>query len=235
MCRKLKKSKSTEFSMRHKYSFTLIELLTVMALMAIISSIVIVGINGIFHSRSVDNAALMVRTDLILARQHAIAQIAKTAFLILDEEFFIDYAAPQTVVRDFKFYIGKAYAVYDLRNNYYLKPWTRLPEGVIFSNKTLPPEKGINVLAGPRNLSNENIVPKIPFSSLTGNINESNFKVDLYGIVFLPDGRILRKNYWYKWIILKEGTAVVAGIVERPGICLGLEVAYHGAIRTHEL
>lgn len=235
----------------NKCGFTLIELLAVMLIMAIITGITIVGFTGVTRGAAAMGAARDLQQTIRLARQYAVTQRIPVAVIICDANLIAETDIPSRAAHNDL--IGRAYAVYDLRNFKYLKPWTLLPRNMVFDNGSIeqlglrpPPGGGRHVLEPPRNPENMHVINDlIPFP-----MDHSTDFGYFFGITFGPDGNLRRgsaaSSNWHLWLIAFEG-GVRTGPDGTPtpfrrrgqdggsDIVYGIRVSYAGAAQMIEL
>lgn len=218
--------------------FTLIELLAVMMIMVIITGITMLSFTGITRGALTSGAAANVQQTIKLARQYAITQRIPVAFILCDAQF-VSHASnlgPEQEYRDLR---GRAYAVWDVKNQNYLKAWTPLPQGTVFVNGdagslglNFPGGSGSHVLDPALTRAARDVY--FPAAYSDGSVN-------FFGIIFGPDGKVQETggtNPWYHWVVIYEGAVAADGsTVARGGdtITYGIRVSRSGGTQLFEL
>jgi type II secretory pathway pseudopilin PulG len=188
-----------------------VELLAVMGIMAIIYGITIASFSGLSRGGATQGGARSVQGAIKLARQQAVARRSPVAFIVADGLIAKEgingkdpLAGPQDQYLNL---IGKAYAIYDLHQNTFLKTWTELPTGVIFVDEdtklvTLP--TGKNTIGGNRKTSEPNVIDE-PIAFPAGFSIDTNCL--FYGVTYLPTGRMYTSvgSPDYYWFLIAEG------------------------------
>jgi len=176
---------------RRLAAFTLTELLVVIGIMAIITAVTIPSFQGIGRGTAMTTAIMELKTTLSLSRQWAITHRQKVYVVFPDR--MINYSGIQSHL----YKACKAYGVFaltnvasgDVKEGYYVKEWTFLPQGVVFDDDD---DRSQTVFT--------NRIENVPFT------DGANLR-DLYGIIFKPDGTTERYNGYE--IFLRDGWAVV--------------------------
>ncbi len=125
---------------RKRSGFTLIELLAVIGLIVLLAAVTIPAFSALVQGTGVKAAAAQVRGAMTQARTHAIMNNTVTDFIVMTlaqpvggaiNSTPTNFTSAQAAERapDFVF---RGYAVYDRVNHRYVKPWTKLPNGVVF-------------------------------------------------------------------------------------------------------
>ena len=125
---------------RKRSGFTLIELLAVIGLIVLLAAVTIPAFSALVQGTGVKAAASQVRGAMTQARTHAIMNNTVTDFIVMTLAQPVGGAmtsTPQNFTStqagerapDFVF---RGYALYDRVNHRYVKPWTKLPNGVVF-------------------------------------------------------------------------------------------------------
>lgn len=125
---------------RNRSGFTLIELLAVIGLIVLLAAVTIPAFSALVQGTGVKAAAAQVRGAMTQARTHAIMNNTVTDFIVMTlaqpvggaiNSTPTNFTSTQAAERapDFVF---RGYAVYDRVNHRYVKPWTKLPNGVVF-------------------------------------------------------------------------------------------------------
>ena len=120
--------------------FTLIELLAVIGLIVLLAAVTIPAFSALVQGTGVKAAGAQVRGAMTQARTHAIMNNTVTDFIVMTlaqpaggaiNSTPTNFNSTQAAERapDFVF---RGYAVYDRVNHRYVKPWTKLPNGVVF-------------------------------------------------------------------------------------------------------
>ena len=120
--------------------FTLIELLAVIGLIVLLAAVTIPAFSALVQGTGVKAAASQVRGAMTQARTHAIMNNVVTDFIVMTLAQPVGGAissSPQNftsvqAAERAPDYVFRGYAVYDRVNHRYVKPWTKLPNGVVF-------------------------------------------------------------------------------------------------------
>lgn len=115
-------------------AFTLIELLTVVAIMGIIMLVAIPAFRGIGRSTNMQTALTTLRTRLNLARQWAVTQ-RRTTYMVFPDETAAIYTNPYQREVD---KARKAYAAFTVEDRY-IGDWNYLSPGIIFAKQAQHP------------------------------------------------------------------------------------------------
>lgn len=226
--------------------FTMIELLAVLMLMLILGGISIAAFNGLTAGAATSGGARTLQSAVKLARQYAITRRIPVAVLLADADLCEDYPTfnPGS---DTTPLLGRAYAIFDLRNNQYLKAWTPLPQGTVFLNGD-PSDVGVSLPRGRHILDGtrtDNAAYTVINPVNNGNItfpaiySTNHFR--FFGVTFKPDGRMR----WvgpdkYLWFMIYEGsqdvdaTNKVSITVKRNQIVYGIEVGIAGSVKSKD-
>ncbi|MFO1521830.1 MAG: prepilin-type N-terminal cleavage/methylation domain-containing protein [Kiritimatiellia bacterium] len=127
---------------RRKQGFTLIELLAVIGLIILLAAVTIPAFSALVQGTGVKAAAAQVRGAMTQARTHAIMNNTVVDFIVMTLAQPVGGAATSTptaftttqAAERAQDYIYRGFALYDRVNNRYVKPWTKLPEGIVFDN-----------------------------------------------------------------------------------------------------
>jgi prepilin-type N-terminal cleavage/methylation domain-containing protein len=115
-------------------AFTLVELLTVVAIMAIVMSVLGFAI-GSMGGSATQVAAAQVASGLSLARQLAVAQNTETRFVIADLQGADGAGLPQESFRYWTVIMTNKRAANPSANTWVMmKEWEKLPQGAVFLN-----------------------------------------------------------------------------------------------------
>lgn len=115
-------------------AFTLVELLTVVAIMAIVMSVLGYAI-GSMGGSATQVAAAQVASGLSLARQLAIAKNSETRFIIANLSGSDGAGLPQESLRYWSVIMTNKDAANPTANTWVMmKEWEKLPQGVVFLN-----------------------------------------------------------------------------------------------------
>lgn len=120
---------------RRGHGFTLVELLMVIGVMALIMALILPAFRGFGRSASMNSSVSQVRTSLSLARQWAINQNVNVQ---------VQFAVSNTVASlpNEAWRAFRSFAIFVQTNTsgpvqgYYLKEWTTLPPGIVFTPDT---------------------------------------------------------------------------------------------------
>lgn len=112
--------------------FTLVELLAVLAIIAIVAGITVAAFNGLTRGTKMEAAASTLRGTLGMARQWAITHNQTTFVVFPDADDLSLFASPNQVHADKAL---RAYNVYTAQDGY-VHTWTYLPDGVLFVSDT---------------------------------------------------------------------------------------------------
>lgn len=202
--------------------FSLIELLAVMAIMVIVAGLTVAGFIQIAKSQAANSGAQQVFTTIKLARQYAVTKRLPVAFIVMDPMLFTDYSK----VSGYEPMEGCAYAVFDLKNRYYLQPWKALPQNVRLNPSCgTGGEPGANILTtgGNRFGADAEVQTRIPFPTSTD--TDTAHLWTFYGIRFEPDGRVTKtsNNNMYHWIFVND--------VAKSNVLYGVQVSHSGNVR----
>jgi len=119
---------------RHARAFSLVELLTVVAIMAIIMSILGYAIGNMGGSAT-QVAAAQVASGLSLARQLAVAKNTETRFVIANLQSADGAGLPQESFRYWTVIMTNKKAANPGENSWLMmKEWEKLPQGAVFLN-----------------------------------------------------------------------------------------------------
>lgn len=200
---------ATERSRTKRRAFTLIELLAVMAIIALITTLALVGFTRTSRGRAFQAAVSDVHTALSLARQQAIAKGTPVIFLVCDEKFATRNSAkigPEYITGQ-----ARTYAILDAKTRRFLKGWTELPQGVVFVSSPSAKEQDIldETSASPPTC----LFTNIPYPS----IEYTDWSALALGVAFLSDGSLFFRsseiNHKWRRLGLAEGTAPDGGSV----------------------
>lgn len=178
---------------RRAKAFTLIELLAVIAIIAVLMSVTMPAFLNMGKGSALRSAQTQVRSALSLARQYAIMNNTSVRFIVagVDGGTYSSQDLDKCL---------RAYAVYDLGENStlnnlddkYAKEWEYLPQGVVFD--VLRTNNPVSMFHSPLTPAAHNM--KFPNSASTGTRQ-------FYFIEFSPDGRANASRS----VILSEGSA----------------------------
>jgi prepilin-type N-terminal cleavage/methylation domain-containing protein len=203
------------FMDRRQTGFTLIELIAVMAIVALLMTLAVVGFTRTSRGRAIQSAVSEVHSALSLARQQAIAKGSPVIFLVCDQNFA---SRNITVPADLIAAPARSYAILDAASRQYLKGWTPLPAGVVFDTAATVSSDEQNVLnVGATPPPAVNNIPclftNIPFPS----VEYTNWTASAPGVAFKSDGSMFFRSWdtfrgWRK-LGLVEGLAPSNGPV----------------------
>ena len=171
--------------------FTLIELMVVIAVMAVLMSLTIPAFQGMGRGSRAKTAAFQLNTSMSLARQLAITTRQDVHVLFPDS----DVRQPTNMMP----LAYSAYAVYGARDGY-VGEWRYLPAGVVFQDTYKP--KADKVAAQPFNIflqSGTNYIKAVPFPA--GN----NASESMLAYTFRADGALANAGFYRKSVFLTEG------------------------------
>ena len=170
----------------HQAAFSLIELLVVVAIMAILLSLAVPAFQGTGRGSKLRTAVFQVNTHMNLARQMAITTRQNVHVVFQDD------------VNPTNMWNYSAYAVY-AENDEYVGEWRRLPPGIVFH----PTHNPGGTVTQPRNLflNSSNYWVSVPFPKQGPGASTSV----LYGFTFRRDGRMDVAGFNRKSIFLSEG------------------------------
>lgn len=155
--------------------FSLIELLIVMAIIAILLGLTIPAFNNIGSARSLANGGNEVMDLAALARTQAIGSSAPVALVLLG-----DAGSPEDF-RAFGLFRLDTDAATGARSWQQTGRWTVLPQGIVFDQSFTPPSaKAVTMTSGTPSVSP-------PLASVKFHGGSTN---SIYYRVFLPDGSI---------------------------------------------
>jgi prepilin-type N-terminal cleavage/methylation domain-containing protein len=155
------KIRNSQFVIRNSLAFTLIELLTVLAILGILAALVVPALKNFGHSNATVSASRQLLDDVARARQLAISQ-RKTVYMVFVPANFWTIAGPfpnawwtgllpaqKTTATNLcdKQLTGYTFMTYGAmgdqpgqHNWHYLAPWQNLPDNTfIATNKFIPP------------------------------------------------------------------------------------------------
>lgn len=188
---------------RARAAFTLVELLIVVALIAMMMGILGLGIQGM-SSSSLQTAASQVASGMSLARQYAISRNTASAFIIATNT-----NGPGMPSEPYKYW-SVVSSNRGATNWTLVKDWERLPEGAVFlemlRTTSAPPYRTINANPMPAIAAGTAFLPANMFSPLglriaqPTSIQNTNFQ----GLVFSPDGTAIGSGHL--GIRLAQGT-----------------------------
>jgi prepilin-type N-terminal cleavage/methylation domain-containing protein len=161
-------------------SFTLTELLVVVAIMGVLMVMTIPAFTGIMKGSKMRSAVAQVRTTLSLARQWAITHREDTYVVFATNS--PAYFGPMAL---------RAFGV--CTRSAYVKEWTYLPEGVFF-DRDLMETKCVNVLSG-------NADTRFTVCFPTAGVDQA-----VSCVAFRPDGRLKQNGGTRVLVGLSEGT-----------------------------
>ncbi len=128
---------------RNRSGFTLIELLAVIGLIVLLAAVTIPAFSALVQGTGVKAAAAQVRGAMTQARTHAIMNNTVTDFIVMTLAQPVGATLNPPILAPTNFtpaqaaerapdFVFRGYAVYDRVNHRYVKPWTKLPNGVVF-------------------------------------------------------------------------------------------------------
>jgi prepilin-type N-terminal cleavage/methylation domain-containing protein len=197
------------FMDRRQTGFTLIELIAVMAIVALLMTLAVVGFTRTSRGRAIQSAVSEVHSALSLARQQAIAKGSPIIFLVCDQNFA---SRNITVPADLIAAPARSYAILDAASRQYLKGWTPLPAGVVFDTAAPVGSDEQNVL-DVVTVPTPCLFTNIPFPS----VEYTNWTASVPGVAFKSDGSMFFRSWdtfrgWRK-LGLVEGLAPSNGPV----------------------
>lgn len=223
-------------------------MLAVLAIMGIIMGITVAGFTAIGRTTAASAGARQIHAAIKLARQYAVSRRIPVAFLVCDADF-ADRTGSLDATLDPEKYIGKAYAVYDLRHRTYLQGWRELPKSIVFDGR--PIDDFEEMVGGVRKSISrgENIEDDMFISAPIPFPNQwSSNGCSFYGMEFQTDGRVSVKGApsrpRYRWVILSEGSYNPAdekwkvrgrGMATAKTVIFATEAAHAGNVRIAEL
>ncbi len=180
-------NKAPSAARTHRNGFSLIELLTVVAIMALVMGLIAIAITGMGRP-GLQTAASQVASGMSLARQLAISKNTSAAFIIADK------TGVNLPMQPFKYWTvavsNRATTNWSIQ-----KDWERLPEGVVFLQlkgnnyntrnvNPYPPDSVIGTPYTPADFVNFR-----PYSGYFGNNTGATFNLSsMPAIVFQPNG-----------------------------------------------
>lgn len=172
----------------HRDGFSLIELLTVVAIMALVMGLVAVGITGMARP-GLQTAGTQVASGMSLARQLAISKNSPAAFIIATS------MGTNLPSQPYKYW-AVAVSNRATTNWNIQKDWERLPEGAVFleamnssTYKTINPNAFPNDVTVGAPYAPPAFPNPLNFTVTYGtNTNKFTFPASLPAIIFLPDG-----------------------------------------------
>jgi prepilin-type N-terminal cleavage/methylation domain-containing protein len=174
----------------HRQGFTIVELLVVVALMAIMLGLAVPAFQGAGRGQKLQTAIFQLNTSMNLARQMAITTRQDVHVVFPDDS--INYSS-NTVHLAFS-----AYAIVGERDGF-IGDWRVLPRGVVFEADFVPPaETGSSQ---PFNIFRQSATYKKP-AQLEPSSSQPQL---LYAFTFRPDGAIDHAGINRKAVYLTEG------------------------------
>jgi len=186
--------------------FTLVELLVVVALMAIMIGLAIPAFQGAGRGSRVRTAVFQMNTTLNLARQMAITTRQNVHILFPGELF---NGGLTSYNQDNIHLAYSAYAVYGARDGY-VGEWRQLPPGVVFDADIVP--RGDTSAAQPFNIFHQmdpgvtgrtNYLKTVPFF-FPGN-KPGDGPRQMLALTYRPDGAIDHAGFNRKGVYITEG------------------------------
>jgi prepilin-type N-terminal cleavage/methylation domain-containing protein len=164
--------------------FTLVELLVVVAIMAVLLGLTIPAFQGTGRGGKLRTAVFQVNSHMNLARQMAITT---------RQNVYVVFQDNVVATNNWNF---SAYAVY-AENDGYIGEWRRLPPGVVFH----PSHNPGGTATQPRNLFLNSALYEVSVPFPKDGASPQN----LYGFTFRRDGRLDVAGFNRKSIFLSEG------------------------------
>ncbi|HMO52390.1 MAG TPA: prepilin-type N-terminal cleavage/methylation domain-containing protein [Kiritimatiellia bacterium] len=183
--------------------FTLVELLVVVAIMAIMLGLAIPAFQGSGRGAKARSAVFQLNTTLNLARQMAITTRQNVHILFPGQLFNGGITTYTTNTIGLAY---SAYAVYGVRDGY-IGEWRRLPAGVVFDADIVPP--GDTIANQPFNVFRQltstlpgatNFLKTVPYF-----VRPGDGARQMLALTYRPDGAIDHAGFNRRGVYITEG------------------------------
>lgn len=174
-----------------KSGFTLLELLVVIAVMALLLALTVPSFQGLGRGSRAKTAIIQLNAVMNLARQRAITTRQDVYIVFPDVD--VDYTSNTAS------YAYTSFAVYGSRDGF-MSEWRKLPAGIVFHDSFKP--SADKIASEPFNVflqSNTNYIKQIPFP------DRNSVSQPMMALTFRADGALATAGFYRKSVFLTEG------------------------------